>query len=203
MSQHILQEKVSKSAESCTNSMAKHFNNFFSEFIEKEENRMKYRNDITFQSLKSTEVTNDLVGCFLNYLVTATSNRKGSSNQEISYQSMISYASSFKTNLLKRFTNEKEFPVALDTDHYKIYTNAMKNRKVKQINLTDKPVFGSYDAASEEDIKAIFTLSFWSNDQSDAEFFALMIFMLTSCGRGSEVCKTSNKFISFIIYLSM
>ena len=60
-------------------------------------------------------------------------------------------------------------------------------KKFKQVNATDKPIFGAYEAASDEDLKAIAALTFWSNQQEDSEFHLLMNTMITNCGRGSEV----------------
>ena len=100
---------------------------------------------------------------------------------------MTNYASSFKNQLLRKFSNENYIPNPIKDEFFKKYTAAMRSRKIKQINALDKPVFGEYKAATDEDITALSTLTYWSNEQEYAEFLFLMNSMISNCGRGSEV----------------
>ena len=188
---HIFDEKGSKSSETSIKSMSKHFNVFYKdEFSIKEDiNPALYPTDLTFSTLEPKHVTDSLVGCFLNYLVRAKTFKPTKANQEtqlLSFATMSHYASSFKNTLKKRFSS-CSCPSSLINDQYKMYTNVMRMKKFKQVNATDKPIFGAYEAASDEDLKAIAAITFWSNQQEDSEFHLLMNTMITNCGRGSEV----------------
>ena len=137
--------------------------------------------------MNSSDITDDLVGKFLNYLVSAKSFKKGAENDEmISYQSMSNYASSFKNQLLRKFSSES-IPHPIRDDVYKKYTNTMRLLKIKQSNALDKPLFGAYKAATDDDFQAVAAITYWSNEQNDAEFLFLINSMVTNCGRGSEV----------------
>ena len=188
MSRHIYEEACSKSSQETTRSMTKHFNTFIKTTYSLSSPEHHQFSDLKYDKLQPSDVTDKLVGHFLNYLVTAQPFKKNSSgNDYISYQSMTNYASSFKNQLLRKFSNENYIPNPIKDEFFKKYTAAMRSRKIKQINALDKPVFGEYKAATDEDITALSTLTYWSNEQEYAEFLFLMNSMISNCGRGSEV----------------
>ena len=115
MNGHILQQPNSKSTDSTINCMSKHFNFFFREqFIQMNENHLKYPTDLTFHTIKPVHVTDELVGTFINYLIDAKPFKGNKAT--ISYQSMTSYASSFKITLKKRFPSESVLPRPISDD---------------------------------------------------------------------------------------
>ena len=56
----------------CLSKMKKHFNLFSKGFLNDEENHAFYGRSLMFENLLPKHITDKLVGCFLNYLVTAT-----------------------------------------------------------------------------------------------------------------------------------
>ena len=195
MNGHILEQPNSKSTDSTINCMSKHFNFFFREqFIQMNENHLKYPTDLTFNTIQPVHVTDDLVGHFITYLIDAKP-LKGK-KETIAYQTIAAYASSFKNTLQKRFSSESVLPRPISSDQYRSYTDVMRNKKILLSNLTQTPVFGSYEAATDEDIMALSAITYWSNDPDDSEFLLMMLTMITCCGRGSEVRTSYNaKFI--------
>ena len=149
------------------------------------ENHLKYPTDLTFKTIQPVHVTDDLVGHFITYLIDAKP-LKGN-KETISYLTIAAYASSFKITLQKRFSSESVLPRPISNDQFSTYTNVMRNKKILRANLTQTPVFGSYEAATDEDIMALSAITYWSDDPNDSEFLLMMLTMITCCGRGSEV----------------
>ena len=186
MNGHILEQPNSKSTDSTINCMSKHFNFFFREqFIQMNENHLKYPTDLTFNTIQPVHVTDDLVGHFITYLIDAKP-LKGK-KETIAYQTIAAYASSFKNTLQKRFSSESVLPRPISNEQFGTYTIVMRNKKILLANLTNTPVFGSYEAATDEDIMALSAITYWSDDPNDSEFLLMMLTMITCCGRGSEV----------------
>ena len=154
------------------------------------ENHLKYPTDLTFHTIEPEHVTDELVGTFINYLLDAKP-LKGS-KATISYLTITGYASSFKITLKKKFSSLSVLPRPIGNDQFSTYVNAMQNRKIKHANLTQTPIFGSYEAATDEDIMALSAITYWSDNPKDSEFLLMMLTMITCCGRGSEVRTSYN-----------
>ena len=196
---HIFTDGRGPSSTGMDKTMKSHFKNFNTNFF-KDTANPNHNKSLTFDKLVLSDITDELCGQFASYLSDTrglhneTTDKKGNELPHLAYMTVIGYFSSFKTLLLLRFSGKKEeLPNCLLPSHWKIYCDKVRRIKIRQSNMENKSLFGKYEAASNEDLKALSAVTFWSGSQTHAEFLALFLAQVTNCGRGSEV--SSNYFI--------
>ena len=89
--------------------MKKHFLIFTKDFLKDTGNRNKFGDSLSFDMLKVDNVTDKLVGCFLNYLVTATpkGKKKNTDNDDECSADRLSKKKERQIITIKRQSHEK------------------------------------------------------------------------------------------------
>ena len=82
---------------------------------------------------------------------------------------------------------EEPLPDCMKDDIWKLYTTEIRCKKVKQSLKEQIPLYGSYEKATEDDVKTLVNLCLWTGDKEMAQFASMFLDCFTSCGRGSEV----------------
>ena len=186
-SSHIFRESDSHSTKGNIKSMKTHFNNFYKNYYKPDPaNCHKKRPDLTLDNINTYEVTDELLGHFASYLSTAHKN----CNEKLAvlaYVTVSQYFSTLKTVLLKKFTDVNPPPCLAD-QKWRMYATNIRRIKIQQCIKSNKPLFGEYDKATDEDTQALSALVFWDGSVDNAEFLSLYMACMSNCGRGSEVC---------------
>ena len=99
----------------------------------------------------------------------------------------MGYFSSFKVLTILKFSGQQTLPRCLHVDHWKLYCQNIRKKKNWQANKARTSLFGSYDSATVEDLKAMSTVTFWSGDLSAAMFFLFVLLSSANYARGNEV----------------
>ena len=172
---HIFNTSISASTKGNIKSVRKKFEAFYKEF---KASNTTARKDLTFDNMKIDEVTNELIGKFANYL--AQTNLKRAT--------VGVYFSTFKTQLNQRFAGQAK-PHCMSEAVWSLYLRALNTKKVQQSLALDTPLFGEYESATNDDLRALSAVAYWEGSKKNAEFLLLFLACVTNCGRGSEVRK--------------
>ena len=142
--------------------------------------------DITFEDVN----TGTYIGEYANYLGQVARTHMNPKNELISCGSAAGYMSAIRTYFLDKFNSQGHnngIPMQLQTELWKRKSSRVRSMKIMQAKINNKPVFGSKEAASDEDRTGIMALCIWSGNVVNAEFFNFFQSMVMNCGRGSEI----------------
>ena len=194
--EHIFQASKGNSTSKNENSARIHFQCFYTkQYYPNANNKSNLRETLTLDDIAFDEVTNDLFGKFATYLCNDAKSLKNKTS-DLSYGSISIYMSSIRMLLVKRFLSDyNKYPDLLKLDIWSMYLSKIRKIKVQHSIKNNKPLSKSIEAASEEDVMAMFNCIVWDNEYSTAEFLLLFISCIVHCGRGSEVCYILNNVV--------
>ena len=187
-SQHLFDGERGASSENNYISMKKHFDYFYHNCYQPSEGKQKREHLKSFDDLLASDVTDDLCGKFGSYLASEARHKCKKDAQFLGQTSTFIYFSSFKKVLEKKFARmEAPLPTCMKEEIWNLYTTEMRRKKVKQSLKEQTPLYGSYEKATEDDVRTLVNLCLWTGDEEMAQFASMFLDCFTSCGRGSEV----------------
>ena len=183
-SRHIFSQSRGKSSGNNDSATKKHFTKFYTEVFYP--NNRSLREDVTLDNIEVNEITDALVGNFATYLCEASCLTK--KNSSLSLLSVSVYMSSLKTSLLTKFSGEEHAPRCFAPEMWKLYLSRIRKVKIKHAIKDNVPLFREYDAATDDDMKALAAVVYWDGCGGlNSEFLYLFLTCVGNCGRGSEV----------------
>lgn len=160
-----------------------HFNFFLVKFYHK----LKHR---TATTICTNELTDQVIGCFVNYIITEAWKYLKPENDLLSPNSCLGYLALIRQYFLARF-QDKHIPNALHSENYSCYGPQILSHISERCKGTGASIVIPHKAATPKDNLNLVQMCVWNEDAESFIFLCLNASMYQASGRGSKIALTS------------